>query len=80
MKGELGFLNHALTHSDKPSVLHHRIILNELLSELKISVENSDKNIYVHHIVGSAAVKLIEHSQATLHNASHFLSNSLQSQ
>lgn len=80
VRGELSLLNTSLSLCDKKNVILHRITLNELLKDLEASLGNIDNNIIMHKIVGNAAITILEHSQATLHNASRFLSDCLQHQ
>lgn len=80
VKGELRQLDRALLNLDKDDIFKYRVNLNELLTDLRISLQNTDPNSIINRLISTAASEVILLCEATLCNASRYLSSRLRHQ
>ena len=80
VKGELRQLDRSLLNLDREDIFKYRVNLNELLADLRISLQNTDSNSIINCLISSASNEIISLCEATLCSASRYLSNCLRHQ
>jgi hypothetical protein len=77
VRGELKLLGIALQNNDSEKIMKHRVTLHRLIDDFEISLKDNKEGLIVHYKIKEISTNLLMLAQATLHNASRYLSMSI---
>lgn len=77
VRGELKLLEIALQKNDAAKIMNHRVTLHRLITDFEISLKDNGNALLVHYKIKEVSTHLLMLAQATLRNASRYLSMSL---
>ncbi len=77
VRGELKLLGIALQNDDPEKIIKHRVTLHRLISDFEISLKDNRGCLIVHYKIKEISTHLLILAQATLCNASRYLSMNL---